>query len=110
MSCIDESSEGSTTPQTSTLADLVVGTGVGALLGASYGALVAGVHFIVHGRWDKGPAFALGATVASAALGLVAGTVSALFRRRPVRPASPATAPTAEAAPSPARVPARKAS
>src|SRR5271165_164699 len=63
-----------------------VGTATGAFVAAFYGGLEAVVHFALHGRWDRGPAFAIWMTVAGAALGLVVGIVSASVRTTCGRP------------------------
>jgi hypothetical protein len=61
---------------------LLVGTAIGASLGTAYGVLVGGVHLLTAGRLDRGPAFALWAVAAGAALGLAASFLVALAGRR----------------------------
>ena len=94
MSCIKATAKRSASPWTSRLAGPAVGTVVGTLLAAGYGALVACTHLVVTGRLDRAGAFAVGATVAGAALGLVAGVVWALLGEEPIGP-QPMTTPRA---------------
>jgi hypothetical protein len=53
---------------------------VGALLSAGYAGMIGVSHFLIHGRWDRTPVFALGCLACGAVFGLVVG---ALFFRSP---------------------------
>src|SRR5258708_2998891 len=55
------------------LSHALAGAMIGALLAGGYGALVAGVRLASTGRWDRGPAFALGALLAGTVVGLAVG-------------------------------------
>jgi hypothetical protein len=56
----------------------------GALLAGGYGALVAVVRVVSTGRWGRSPAFALGALLAGAVVGLLVGIAVGLsFPRQP---------------------------
>jgi hypothetical protein len=57
-----------------------VGLGMGALLAAVYGALVAVVHLVVSGHLERTPVFAAGCVSVSAGLGLAIGTWLAIYR------------------------------
>lgn len=59
---------------------------LGALPGAAYAGLVAGVHLAVYGRWDSVPAFAAWCVAVGAALGLAVGVWLALSERAPMVP------------------------
>jgi hypothetical protein len=48
-----------------------------------YSALIVGVHFAMTGRWDRGPAFALGCVIVGALLGLLGGMVWAMSGEGP---------------------------
>jgi hypothetical protein len=84
MCCIKATAERLASPWTSRLAGPAVGAGVGALLAGGYGAVVACPHLIVTGRWDRAGAFAVGATGAGAALGLVVGVLWAMLGEEPI--------------------------
>jgi hypothetical protein len=65
------------------LTHVLLGTVTGAVLSGGYGGLVAVVHFACTGRWDRGPAFALGALLFGMAVGMAAGLALALASFRP---------------------------
>lgn len=50
---------------------VLAGVLIGAGLAATYSAVVAVVHFVVHGRWDRGPALAIAFVLAGSVLGLL---------------------------------------
>jgi hypothetical protein len=67
------------------LTQAVAGALTGAVLAGGYGALVAGVRLASTGRWGRSPAFALGALLTGAVVGLIVGIALALSRSRKQR-------------------------
>jgi hypothetical protein len=59
----------------------LTGAATGAVLPAGYGVLVAAVHFVSTGRWDRSLTFASWSVLAGAALGLAVGVAFALTTR-----------------------------
>jgi hypothetical protein len=47
------------------------GAALGAVPGALYAGMVGGLHFVLHGRWDRVPAFAVGCVLVGGLLGLL---------------------------------------